>query len=473
MKRLNELIFCKYSTPIYGIKTDSRNIEKGDLFVAVHGMNVNHHDFIQDAVEKGAAAVISEKMVNVPVPIIIVKNTNKVLNKLLKRFYSNIEKEFFFIGITGTDGKTTTSTIISKILDGCANLGTNGLFYEDYHQSLNNTTPSIDELSNLFFKLNKLGCKYISMEVSSEALLHKRLDNIKYNVGILTNITEDHLNIHKNIDDYVESKSRLFSKIKKDGIAILNLDDKYYSRILKKCKCKTFTYGFDVKSDFVICKDCDSSDVNSFKILHNGKSYIIKTCFTQKYNLYNLTAAFACLYLLGISPNYIINKINNIDTIPGRGEKLDFGQKYSIILDYAHTENAIRNILTETNTNKMGRIITVTGSAGGREKEKRRKIGKTVTDLSDIVIFTEDDPRYEKVLDIINDMTRDVNKDNYKIIVDREEAIYYALSIAEKKDTVLVLGKGRDDYMAIMDKKVKYSDYEVIKAYFCSKKFLP
>ncbi|MBP3840847.1 MAG: UDP-N-acetylmuramoyl-L-alanyl-D-glutamate--2,6-diaminopimelate ligase [Bacilli bacterium] len=471
MKRLNELIFCKFNTPIYGIKTDSRKVENGDLFVAIHGMNTDHHNFIKDAVEKGAAAIISEKKINVNVPVVIVKNTNKALRKVLKRFYSNIEKEFFFIGITGTDGKTTTSTFISKVLDGCANIGTNGLFYNDYYKSLDNTTPSIEELSSMFSDLKKIRCKYISMEVSSEALLHKRLDNIKYNVGIITNITEDHLNIHKDINNYINSKALLFTKIKKDGFALLNLDDKYYGQILKKCKCKTFTYGFDVNSDFTICKASDKKNVNNFSILHNGNLYTVYTSFTQKYNLYNLTAVFACLYLLGLDPDYILDKIRSIDSIPGRGEKLNFGQQYTIILDYAHTENAIKNILLDVNSNKNGRIITLTGSAGGREKEKRKKIGKIVTELSDIAIFTEDDPRYEKVSEIIADMLCEVTKKNYKIIENRKNAIHYALSIANKEDTILILGKGRDNYMAIFDKKVKYSDYDVIKSYFDSKKF--
>lgn len=473
MKRLNELLFCKYNTPIYGVKTDSRKVVKGDLFVAVHGMNKDHHDFILDAVEKGAAAIISEKKIDVKIPVVVVKNTNKTLRKILRRFYCNVEKNFFFIGITGTDGKTTTSTIISKVLEEnyeCANIGTNGLFYKEYYEDLNNTTPDITELSNLLFNLNKLGCKCISMEVSSEALLHKRVDNIKYNVGIITNITEDHLNIHKNIDDYVNSKALLFKKIKKNGFAILNMDDKYFTYIVEKCNCKVFTYGFDVKSDFVICKNDGNKNVKNFRILHDGKSYIIKTNFLEKYNLYNLTAAFSCLYLLGFDPNYIINRISLIHTIPGRGEKLNFGQNFTIVLDYAHTENAIKNILSTYYSHKKRRIITVTGSAGGREKEKRKKIGRIVTELSDIVIFTEDDPRCEKVLDIIDDMTINVTKNNYKIIEDRRKAIRYALSIAKKNDAVLILGKGRDNYMAVLNEKIKYSDYEVVESYFKHKK---
>ena len=469
MKRLNKLIKCKYKTPIYGIKTNSKEVVYGDLFVAVHGMNHDHHDYIFDAIEKGAVAIISEKKIDTQVPVVIVKNTNKVLNKILKKFYENIEEEFSFIGITGTDGKTTTSTFISYILSdvlNCSNIGTNGLFYKDYYKSLNNTTPSIEGLSKCLLELNILGCKYISMEVSSEALLHKRLDNIEYNVGILTNITEDHLNVHHDIDSYVFSKSLLFTKINKNGFALLNKDDIYCDFISSKCNCKIFTYGFDVNSDFVICKSDDNIKSNCFNILHNGEVYKIETNFIEKYNLYNITAAFACSLLLGVESTFIISRIKNLHTIPGRGEKLYFGQDYTIVLDYAHTENSIKNILSAYSVNKKNRIITLTGSAGGREKEKRSKIGKIVTDLSDFVIFTEDDPRNEDVLDIIDDMLCFVNKNNYEIIENRKEAIYYALSIANKDDVVLILGKGRDNYMAIGDEKIYYCDYDVISSFF-------
>lgn len=461
MKRLNKLIKCNYDIFIYGIKTNSLEVRRGDLFVATRGMNIDHHDYIMDAIRRGAVAVISEKNINTDIPVVIVKNTNKALRKILKKFYENIEKEFFFIGVTGTDGKTTTSTVISKVLKS-ANIGTNGITYRRFHKSLNNTTPSIEDLSNYFSKLNQLGCKYISMEASSEALLHERLNNVKYNVGILTNITEDHLNIHKNIKNYVESKGLLFKKINKSGFAVLNRDDKYYLDILSKCNCKVFTYGFDVNSDFVICKYSD----NKFSVLHNNRMYILNLNFNEIYNIYNFTAAFVCLYVMGLDSNYILDEFSKIKNIPGRGEKLNFGQDYQIILDYAHTLNAISNILSTYVVNKKNRIITVTGSAGGREKEKRRKIGKVVTDLSDIVIFTEDDPRCEKVLDIINDMTQDVKKKNYYIYEKREEAISYALSIAKKDDIVLILGKGRDNYMAVGNKKIKYCDYDVIRSYF-------
>ncbi len=463
MKRLNKLIKCKYNIPIYGIKTNSKEVCKGDLFVAIHGFNVDHHLYIKDAIDKGAVAIISEKEIDTNVPVVIVKNTNEVLPKLLKKFYDNLEDKFTFIGVTGTDGKTTTSSIIYEILSKhykCANIGTNGVDYLDLHIDTNNTTPTIEKLYEYLYLLNKKGCKYITMEVSSEALLHKRLDNIKYNVGILTNITEDHLNIHKTMSNYINSKSKLF---KKTNYCVLNIDDKYFDRIKNKSSGKVITYGMNKNADYVISNVVIKNNKTKFTI--NNK-YKIKTNLLGLYNVYNITSAFITSLLSNIKPKDIIKEIKNIKSIPGRAEKLDFGQNYTIVLDYAHTENGIKNILSTLSVDKNSRIISVTGSAGGREKEKRGKMGKITSDLSDLVIFTMDDPRFEDPNDIISEMTKDIKKNNYLKIIDRKEAIYKALTLAKDKDIVVILGKGRDNYMAIKDHKIKYSDYDVIKSFF-------
>ena len=463
MKRLNKLIKCKYNIPIYGIKTNSKEVLPGDLFVATHGFNVDHHLYIKDAIEKGAVAVISEKEMDVNVPLVVVKNTNKILPKVLRRFYENIEDKFTFIGVTGTDGKTTTSSIIYQILSKyykCANIGTNGIFFEDMHITTDNTTPTIEKLYEYLLLLNKKGCNYITMEVSSEALLHKRLENIKYNVGILTNITGDHMNIHKTMSNYINSKSKLF---KKSNVCILNIDDKYFNKVKDNCNDKIITYGMNKNADYIISDVIVKKKETKFTI---NKKYKLKTNLIGLYNIYNITAAFITCDIFNIKEKDIIKEIKNIKPIPGRGEKIDFGQNYTIILDYAHTTNGIKNILSTLSVNKNSRIISVTGSAGGREKEKRRKMGKIVSDLSDLVIFTMDDPRFENPGDIIEEMTKDLEKNNYLKIIDRKKAIYKALSLANCHDIVVILGKGRDSYMAIKDKKIPYSDYDVIKSFF-------
>lgn len=468
MKRLKDLIKCNYNIPIYGIKTNSKDVLEGDLFIAIKGFNVDHHEYIEDAIEKGAVAVISEKEINTQVPVVIVKNTNKVLPKILEKFYDNVEERFTFIGVTGTDGKTTTSTIINKILSKhykCANIGTNGIDYEDLHIDTDNTTPSMEKMYEYLKILNKKGCKYITMETSSEALLHKRVENIKYNVGILTNITEDHLNIHKTRSNYIKCKSKLFKQVKNEGYSILNKDDNSYQVIKKSSNGKLITYGKNSNSDFRITSIKEKKNKTKFSIETKNKKYNLFTNLKGVYNIYNITAAFTACYFLGLNPKHIIKEITDL-SIPGRGERLDFGQKYTIILDYAHTPNGIKNILSTLSVNKKNKIISVTGSAGGREKEKRKEMGKITSDLSDLVIFTMDDPRYENPERIIKEMTQDIKKNNYLKIVDRKKAIYKALTLAKDKDIVIILGKGRDNYMAIKDKKIKYSDYEVIKSFF-------
>ena len=236
MKRLNELIKCDYDTPISGIKTNSKDIKPGDLFVAIHGFNCDHHDYIMDAINRKASAIISEKKVETNIPVVLVNNTNDSLQTICKKYYDNVEEKLDFIGVTGTDGKTTTTTIISKILEeklACANMGTNGLFYKGFHESLNTTTPEFEKLYEKLSTLKNQGCKTVAMEVSSEALLHKRVENLKYKVAILTNITGDHMNIHKTMDNYVDAKGQLFKKVRDDGYCILNNDDKYTSNIKK------------------------------------------------------------------------------------------------------------------------------------------------------------------------------------------------------------------------------------------------
>lgn len=469
MKRLNELIKCKYNIPIYGIKTNSKKIKKGDLFIAVHGYNCDHHAFISEAVANGASAIISEKKVDVDVPVIIVKDTNKTLEEICLKFYNHIEKKFRFIGITGTDGKTTTSTIIYNILKdelNCCNIGTNGLEYQQMFFKLNNTTPEMEELYNFLSILSQAGCKTVSMEVSSEALLHRRVDKFNYDVAILTNITEDHLNIHKNIDNYVNAKAKLFKKVKKNGICILNYDDKHAEEIRKVSRGKIYTYGKSSNCDFAICHIKCKDMSTHFDILHKNTSYHITTNLVGEYNAYNITAAFACALILGLPPRTIIKRIKSINTINGRFEQLDFGQNFTIILDYAHTENGVKNILSTLKKLKHNKIITVIGSAGGREKQKRSAMGKITSQLSDHVIFTMDDPRNENVSDIISDLTKLIEKNNYEKEENRENAIKKSLTMAKAGDVVAILGKGRDEYMAIKDKKVYYSDYEVIKNFF-------
>lgn len=454
MKKLNEIIETTLDININGITDDSRKVKKDYLFVATQGYNVDHYDYIEDAIKNGASFIISDRELD-NFPHIVVDNINDYYYELCEKYYDVSPLEFSIIGITGTDGKTTTTSVINQIIDNSAYIGTNGLYVGNKIYNTNNTTPCISELYESLKIIKDNNIKTIIMEVSSEALLHDRLKNFKFDIIGFTNITEDHLNIHKTLDNYIKCKMKLLDLLKENGYCVINGDDSN----LQAIKCKNLVkIGVNNSNDYVI-KDVKFNDNAEFYV--NNK--YIKSPLLGMYNIYNVTMSFVISKLFGIKEDIIIDKINKIKTISGRREVLDFSQDYTIILDYAHTYNGILNIINSVSDYKD--IIVVTGCAGGREKEKRSKIGKMILDKCNTAIFTMDDPRYEDVNDIIDDMVSDSNK-SYIRIIDRKEAIYKAFDIAKSDSVVLILGKGRDNYMAIEDRKEEYSDYDVIEDYF-------
>ena len=462
MKRIKDIFDCDYDIEILGITDDSRNVKDGFLFVATKGFNVDHYDYIGDAIERGCSFVVSDREISFDVPHCIVSNINDFFIDCCLRYYDIDLNNFNFIGITGTDGKTTTATIVQSLLGDTAYIGTNGLSIGDVHVSTNNTTPCISELYDDLRKVKEANFSKVVMEVSSEALLHERVKNFKFDIIGFTNITGDHLNVHKTFDNYVNCKLKLLDLVKKSGCVVVNGDDVN----LQKVKVNNLsTFGFNESNDYVICHVKYLSNCTEITVKNGGQTYKIHSPFVGEYNVYNVVMAFVIGLKSGQPASLLIEKIENLKSVTGRCEFLNFGQDYEIVLDYAHTINGIKNILdTFHNSN---RIITVTGAAGGREKEKRNIIGNLVMDYSDISIFTMDDPRYEDVDKIIDEMVGD--RKDYIRIVNREDAICHALSIALPGDVVLILGKGRDNYMAIQDKKVKYNDYDVVKNYFLDK----
>ena len=465
MKRLKDIIDCDFDVEIIGINEDSRDIKPGYLFVATKGFNVDHYDYIDAAIEKGAVALITDREYDTKLPVVIVDDINNTYLELCKKFYDVKLDNLSLIGITGTDGKTTSATIVQKVLNNymkCACLGTNGLFIDGNVYHTNNTTPCISELYSSLSTIEKNNCKALSMEVSSEALLHGRVNGLKYDIVAITNITEDHLNVHKTIENYRKCKLSIVNYLKENGVAVVNGDD-------ENCKClqasNLVTFGFNNDNDYVIFDFEEDKNGMKFKVKNNDNIYNISSSFFGKYNAYNICLGFIIGLCMKIPVDYLIKTLANIDFVAGRGEVLRFGQDYDIILDYAHTYNSINNLLNSVE-NKYKRIITVTGAAGGREKEKRSKIGDLVLNKSDIVIFTMDDPRHEDVNSIIDDMIGISTKTNYIREVDRVKAIYKAFDMALEGDVVLVIGKGRDDYMALAEGKVPYCDYDVICDYF-------
>lgn len=464
MKNLFDL-YC-IDVFVNDVKTNSKDVCLNDLFVCTKGLNEDRHNYIEDAIKKGASSLVVSRGKKYPVPYVKVKNTNRELMNVINNIYDHAH-DISLIAVTGTDGKTTTASIVRDMLgsDRCGYIGTNGIKGKYIKTSSDNTTPAVEVVYKYLDIFYKEGLGFASIEASSEGMLYKRLDGLFFKVAILTNFTEDHLNVHKTLDNYLKCKRKVFNRIEKDGFAILNRDDKFYKKFRSSCKSHVLTYGKNKYSSLRII-DFKEED-NKTKIIYRYKKekFSIDSPLCGEFNVYNFSAAVLTLLALGYSVSDIRKRSFNVKGALGRCEMLDYNTNYKIFLDYAHTENGIRNVLTYLNTIKKGRIITVVGSAGGREKEKRSKMGYVSQMLSDIVIYTMDDPRNEKVLDIINDLI-DKDNDNYIVECDREKAIFKALDLAKENDIVAILGKGRDNYMAIGNDKVIYSDVFVLDKYF-------
>ena len=469
MKKLSELYNIDDDRLIKSIKINSKEIEPGDIFVCTMGVTADRHDFIDEAIKNGASAiVVSRDVGKKDVPIIKVDDTNLELRRLSTKFYDYPSEKAYIIGVTGTNGKTTVAEIIYQLIgeSSCAYIGTNGKKYKGKKESIRNTCPDVDRLYMYFKEFIDNGCDTICMEASSEAFYRHRLDDIKYDIGIVTNITEDHLNIHKTIENYVDCKCQLVRQVKDEGYSILNSSDKYFDKFKREANGNIVSYGYKDTDTLKIEDYTLKRDKTIINFRYNNKAYEVISPLLGSFNVDNLASAILCLLCKGISFDEIIKRVSNIKQIEGRMEIMPFVSKYTVILDYAHTTDALDNILTFLEMVKETRIITVTGSAGGRESTKRPSMGKVVLEKSDYVIFTMDDPRFEDPNKIIDDLVSESDKTNYERIVDRKKAIYKALDMAEDKDIILIAGKGRDDYMAIDDNYLPYCDYDVIKSYY-------
>lgn len=467
MKKLSELYEGYPDIEISGIKINSKDVEPGDIFVCTMGVTADRHEYVNDAIEKGAKAIIASKKIDVNVPVVYVEDTNKELPIVCRKFYDYPDTKLDLIAVTGTNGKTTTASIIQDLMgnDVCGYQGTNGIICSKFNEHIVNTTPDADRLYKYFDKFTKAGCKYLSIEISSEAFYRHRVDDLTFKVGILTNVTQDHLNIHKTVENYVECKKQLFKQVSDDGYSILNVDDKYYEEFKSISKGTILTYG-KKESDLRIVSVLQEIDKTNIKVMYKEKEYSFISPLLGEFNVYNLCASMLALLSIGYDIDTIISNIKNIKVPEGRCQFLNFGQNYSIVLDYAHTPDAFIKLYDLLEKVKKNRIITVTGSAGGREHEKRPDMGKLVLDKSDYVIFTMDDPREEDVNSIIDDLVSSSDKTNYERIIDRREAIHKAFDIAKEDDIILIAGKGVDNYIALGKEYIPYCDLDVIKEYF-------
>lgn len=470
MKSLSEIYPGAPEVSVKDVKINSKDVTPGDIFLCTKGVTADRHAFIFDAVKNGAAAVVVSKEVEDPgVPVITVEDTNKELFHLAGELYYYPQRELSMIGVTGTNGKTSVAEMVYAFLgDSCAYLGTNGKKWKGKCEHVRNTTPDVDRAYKYFREYIDSGCDTCVAEISSEAMLRHRFDDILLDACVLTNITEDHLDKHGSLDNYIECKANAFTLVKDDGFTILNSGSKYFDRVKEKANGTVLTYGFKKTDDIYICR-CELRGKLSFEFIYKGKKYTVNTKLRGDFNALNLAAAFLVCLTRGKSPEELVEKAEKLEPIEGRFEYLDFGQDFEIVLDYAHTEDALVKVFDELSLTKRERIITVTGAAGGREKEKRPRMGKAVLSRSDFVIFTEENSRNEKTEDIIDSLLSEASEyTNFAVIPKRSLAINYALSSAKKGDTVLIAGKGRDTYMAVGDEYLYYCDYDEIEKHFAN-----
>ena len=467
MKKLNELFDSTNSDVlIKGIKINSKEVVEGDLFVCTMGVTADRHDFIDDAIEHGAVAVVvSHDVDKKSVPIIKVEDTNKEFPYLCQKFYDFPDEKLSMIGVTGTDGKTSTATIIQTLIGSreCGYIGTNGRSYGNFVGDNPNTTPDADKFYSYLEEFVEYGCKYAATEASSEAFFRGRLVTFKYDLSILTNVTSEHLNIHGSFENYLDCKKQLFKQTKKDGFCVLNKDDEHYKEFIDACNGKILTYGMDEDNDLQIVKYNIDPKKTDIVFKYGDKEYNIESPLLGDFNVYNLAGGLLGCIALGFEIEELIKNIKNIK-ISGRLDVIETNDNYFAMVDYAHTPNGIQKLLNFVHTLDINRSIVVIGQAGERDYLKRPKVGEVVVKNSDYAIFTYEDPRSEDPRDICNDIVQTIKDDyhNYEIVIDRVEAIQKAIDMAEEKDIVLVLGKGNETYEKLKDKTIYFNDEEEV-----------
>lgn len=449
---------------IKGIKINSKEVVSGDLFVCTMGVTADRHDFIDDAIKNGASAiVVSKSIIEERVPVIKVPDTNRELPYLCQKFYGYPDLNMKMIGVTGTDGKTSVSTIIQTLIGSniCGYIGTNGRRCASFTGDNPNTTPDADRLYSYLKEFVDFGCKYTAMEASSEAFFRGRLQAMNFDVSVCTNITSDHLNIHGSLENYIESKLKLFSQTKEDGYCVLNQDDGYFERVKKASRGKILTYGRGSDATLQIVDFKIHSTNTIIKFRYRDEEFEVVSPLLGDFNVYNLAAGLLSALALGFPKEKLIKNISKI-SVDGRLQMLKTDTPYYVMVDYAHTPNGIAKLLNFVHTLDINRSIVVIGSAGERDFLKRPVMGKTVCDNASYAIFTYEDPRSEAVEDIINMIIKDIKNDhdNFEAVLDRREAIKKAIGMAKEKDIVLILGKGNETYEKLKDKTIYFNDVE-------------
>lgn len=476
---------------ISGIAYDSRKVKEGYLFVAIKGEKYDGHDFITEAIKRGAAAIVYERDVrerkNGSPLYIKVKDSRSSLACVAHNFYEAPSEHLTLIGITGTNGKTTTTYIVKSILESWEKevglIGTIQYMVKDKTFPASYTTPESLEFHGLLRDMLSSGCTHVVTEVSSHALAQRRVDKAVFKVAVFTNLTRDHLDFHKTMEDYFRAKERLFRElIDREGTCVINLDDPYGKRLISELRSASggrdtgiqiLTYGLEEGADIVAMEIKNSLDGLRFKISFHGRSYDVSSPLMGFPNVYNILSAAGASISLEVPWQTIIKGIEKAGGVKGRFEKVDLGQNFLCIVDYAHTEDALERLIYTAkelvkNSSRNGhyvppRVITVFGCGGDRDRGKRPRMGAVATRLSDLVIITSDNPRSEEPSEIIREIEDGVVKRNYITEPDRRKAIRKAIDMAGGSDVIIIAGKGHEDYQEVKGVRYRFNDKEILE----------
>jgi len=469
---------------INGISINSKKIKTGDLFLSITGFKKDGHDFALEAVKNGAAAVMVQKIMELPKNIIqiLVKDCRMELPKICRNFYKNPTRSLILTGITGTNGKTTTVFLTDSIFKS-AGLKTSFIttiraFIGNELLSFDRTTPEALDLNEFFYRSVQEGIKAAAMEVSSHSIDLHRVDYLDYDYFVFTNLTQDHLDYHVNMENYFEVKKRLFLKENREKYggrgAIINIDDMYGATLAKATDLELLTYAIKDKGASLFASDINNSingidmHLNYQRRFGGNFKFKISSKLCGFFNVYNILASAGTGLIMDLNVKDIQDGIKNIVGVPGRFEKVDLQNTRNVIVDYAHTPDGLMNVLKTAKSllEPEGKLISVFGCGGNRDKIKRKIMGEISASLADFTIITSDNPRTEEpemIMDMIEEGFKELCIQKYIKMTDRKGAIFYALDIADKKDIVVIAGKGHEDYQEFADFRIHFSDQEVVK----------
>lgn len=463
--RLSKLFKNSPITNVNGLCFDSRKVKPGDVYFALPGLVHDGHEFIDEALDKGAIVIVHSKEIEHKrkgAIYIKVKDVNEALNQCARIFYGKPSDKMLMYGVTGTNGKSTIASIIQDILNPdkpTGYIGTIAIRYGDVNLAPDLTTPDALFLQSKLSDMQRAGIEAVALEVSSHGLAQGRVNGINFDVAIFTNLTYDHLDFHGSMEKYFNAKSILFKeRVKSDGVSILNADDDKFERLKSLSKARVVSYGIKHEADYRAIDIQMNPESSSFVLVHDGKEYPVLTNLVAEYNIYNLLAAIAALHETGMPIKTILERCRNLPQVPGRLEQIKLGQDFHVIVDFAHTPDGMEKMMQYGRSiTKPGRnLIAVFGSAGKRDAAKRKEFGVLADKYCDYIILTEDDPRDENPRDIANQIKSGIKTKNTIFIEDRYEAIRQAIESANEGDTILLLGKGDEPYLYTTEGRSPY-----------------